>query len=79
MVGSVPKGQRGRPNTTKLRNAQNALYQALVNQYNLRTRHEVAKTAGFNFPNYNHLKNQANKRIRNAVAKLNAAQGLNRN
>jgi hypothetical protein len=77
VVGSVPRGQRGRPNTTKIRNAQNALYQALVNQYNLRTRYEVAKAAGFNFLNYNHLKNQANKRIRNAMAKLNAAQRLN--
>jgi hypothetical protein len=79
MVGSVPRGQRGRPNTTKLRNAQNALYQALVNQYNLRTRYEVAKAAGFNFPNYNNLKKQANNRINNAKAKLIAAQGLNRN
>ena len=77
VVGSVPRGQRGRPNTTKLRNAQNALYQALVNQYNLRTRYEVAKAAGFNFLNYTQLKNQANARIRNAMAKLNAAQRLN--
>jgi hypothetical protein len=79
-----PKGQRGRPNTTNIRAAENAfraaqnnLRRVLEAQYQLRSLRAVSNASGIPINNYNKLKSLANANINKATRALeNATKNL---